>query len=68
MDWALYSTLFGLGLAGGLFSGLLGIGGGILMVPLLLYLPPLAHEGDVHKDSWVMDAIPGWALAPMENG
>ncbi len=41
MDWALYSTLFGLGLAGGLFSGLLGIGGGILMVPLLLYLPPL---------------------------
>ena len=25
----------------GFFSGLLGIGGGILMFPLLLYVPPL---------------------------
>lgn len=29
-----------LGLAGGFFSGLLGIGGAIIMVPLLLYVPP----------------------------
>ncbi len=41
MEFALYSTLFGLGFVGGLFSGLLGIGGGILMAPLLLYVPPL---------------------------
>lgn len=34
-------TLLGLGLLGGFFSGLLGIGGGIIMVPLLLYVPPL---------------------------
>ncbi len=31
----------GLGLATGFISGLLGIGGGIIMAPLLLYLPPL---------------------------
>ncbi len=34
-------TLLGVGLVGGFFSGLLGIGGGVLMVPLLLYVPPL---------------------------
>jgi uncharacterized membrane protein YfcA len=33
--------LFLLGLLGGGLSGLLGIGGGIIMVPLLLYIPPL---------------------------
>jgi len=32
-----------LGLMGGFFSGLLGLGGAILMVPLLLYVPPLLH-------------------------
>jgi uncharacterized membrane protein YfcA len=32
--------LFALGLLGGGLSGLLGIGGGIVMVPLLLYVPP----------------------------
>jgi uncharacterized membrane protein YfcA len=32
--------LFVLGLLGGGLSGLLGIGGGIVMVPLLLYVPP----------------------------
>lgn len=30
-----------LGLIGGFFSGLVGIGGGIIMVPLLLYIPQL---------------------------
>ena len=33
--------LFLLGLLGGGLSGLLGIGGGIIMVPLLLYIPPM---------------------------
>jgi uncharacterized protein len=31
-----YGRLAGIGLAGGLFSGLLGVGGGVVMVPLLV--------------------------------
>ena len=37
----IYVLLSGLGLITGFLSGLLGIGGGIVMAPLLLYLPPL---------------------------
>lgn len=40
-------TLFLLGLTGGFFSGLLGIGGGIIMVPLLLYIPSLVGIGAI---------------------
>lgn len=36
-----YVFLFFAGSLGGFFSGLLGIGGGIIMFPLLLYFPPL---------------------------
>jgi uncharacterized membrane protein YfcA len=36
-----YVFLFFAGSLGGFFSGLLGIGGGIIMFPLLLYLPPI---------------------------
>lgn len=39
-DVGLLATLFSLGLFGGLLSGLIGIGGGIVMFPLLLYVPP----------------------------
>ncbi|MFN3429302.1 MAG: TSUP family transporter, partial [Candidatus Sericytochromatia bacterium] len=33
--------LFAIGLLGAFFSGLLGVGGAILLIPMLLYLPPL---------------------------
>jgi len=38
---AIYVLIGGLGLVTGFLSGLLGIGGGIVMAPLLLYVPPL---------------------------
>jgi uncharacterized membrane protein YfcA len=37
----LFALLAGLGFVGGLLSGLLGIGGGIVLVPLLLFVPRL---------------------------
>jgi uncharacterized membrane protein YfcA len=45
MDPSLAFLLLTLGLITGFFSGLLGIGGGILMAPLLLYVPPLFRLG-----------------------
>jgi len=38
---SLYLLIGGLGCITGFLSGLLGIGGGIIMAPLLLYVPPL---------------------------
>jgi uncharacterized membrane protein YfcA len=40
VDTGLLATLFLLGLCGGFLSGMVGIGGGIVMFPLLLYVPP----------------------------
>ncbi len=37
----IYVLIGGLGIVTGFLSGLLGIGGGIVMAPLLLYVPPL---------------------------
>jgi len=34
-------VMVGLGLTGGFIAGLLGIGGGIIMLPLMLYIPPV---------------------------
>lgn len=45
MDIGFFATLLALGLVGGFVSGLLGIGGGIIMVPLLLYVPPALGVG-----------------------
>jgi hypothetical protein len=40
MALALATTLIGAGILGGFSAGLLGVGGGVLMFPLLYYLPP----------------------------
>ncbi|MBI2863335.1 MAG: sulfite exporter TauE/SafE family protein [Chloroflexi bacterium] len=40
LDWTFAATVFFLALGVSFASGLLGIGGGIIMTPLLLYLPP----------------------------
>lgn len=47
MTALLLFVLFIMGVIGGLFSGLLGIGGGIIMVPLLLYVPSLIGFDDI---------------------
>ena len=40
-------TLAGVGFFGAFFSGLLGIGGALVMLPLLLYVPPLVGVGQL---------------------
>ena len=45
MTTTLLITLGGLGLCGAVVSGLLGVGGAIVMIPLLLYVPPLLGVG-----------------------
>jgi hypothetical protein len=42
---ALVATLAALGLVGALIAGLLGVGGALVMIPLLLYVPPLLGVG-----------------------
>jgi uncharacterized membrane protein YfcA len=37
----LFAVLFLIGLCGSFFAGMLGLGGAIILVPMLLYLPPL---------------------------
>jgi len=44
---ALTSTLLGVGFLSAFFAGLLGIGGALVMIPLLLYVPPLVGVGQL---------------------
>jgi len=43
----LFFTLFAVSLAGGFFSGFLGIGGAVVMVPLMLTVPPILGVGEL---------------------
>ena len=45
MSAAFGAALFALGLVGAFVAGLLGVGGAIVMIPLLLYVPPLLGVG-----------------------
>lgn len=47
MTVSLALTLVGVGFLGAFFSGLLGIGGALVMFPLLLYVPPLLGVGQL---------------------
>lgn len=47
MDAAFYLFLLLVGASVGFLSGLLGIGGGIVMFPLLLYVPPLLNYSGI---------------------
>lgn len=51
MDAALFLFLASVGATVGFLSGLLGIGGGIIMFPLLLYAPPLLGLGAIDVKS-----------------
>ncbi len=45
MNVAFLLTLLGLGVSGAFVAGLLGVGGAIVMIPLLLYVPPSLGVG-----------------------
>lgn len=51
MTVELAATLAGLGLLGAFVSGLLGVGGAIVVIPLLLYVPPLLGVGQLDMKS-----------------
>jgi len=43
-------TLFVLSLIGGFFSGLLGVGGAVVMIPMMLAIPPLVGAGQLNMN------------------
>lgn len=45
MTFSFAVALTGLGFAGAIVAGMLGVGGAIVMIPLLLYVPPLIGVG-----------------------
>jgi len=51
MDAAQFAFLLMVGALVGFLSGLLGLGGGIIMFPLLLYVPPLLGLGSIDVKS-----------------
>jgi hypothetical protein len=44
-EYGLLVTLFVIGVTGAFFSGMLGLGGAIILVPMMLYIPPLLGVG-----------------------
>ena len=54
---AMFNVLFVLGLVGGFLSGLLGLGGAIIMIPLMLFVPTLLGVGTLS-----MKAVAGLSM------
>ncbi len=48
-------TLFIISFLGGFFAGLLGVGGAVVLIPLMLYVPPLVGAGElsIHQVSGI---------------
>ncbi|MDD2986643.1 sulfite exporter TauE/SafE family protein [Flavobacterium sp.] len=61
MTTTTFLLLLGIGLLAGLLSGLIGIGGGVIMVPLLLILGLSQHQAQ--GTSLTVLAVPVTALA-----
>src|SRR3989440_8406775 len=71
MTLALALTLLALGFVGAFVAGLLGVGGAVVMIPLLLYAPPLIEGGALDIKSvagvtmtQVLVAAPAGGVAP----
>lgn len=47
MDWPFLVTLFLIGLGGSFVSAMTGLGGAIIIVPALLYIPPMLGVGNL---------------------
>ena len=47
MDWSFLITLFIIGLIGSFISAMTGLGGAIIIVPALLYIPPMVGVGNL---------------------
>lgn len=56
-DAALLGVTVAIGLGGGIAAGFLGVGGAILLIPLLIFVPPLLQVG-----RFEMDVIAGMTL------
>jgi len=47
LDWSFLITLFIIGLIGSFISAMTGLGGAIIIVPALLYIPPMVGVGNL---------------------
>ncbi len=45
MDWIQFLTLTGIGIFAGILSGIFGVGGGIIIVPALVYFLDMSQKG-----------------------
>lgn len=61
MDFPLYLVIFFLGLIISILSGMIGIGGGIIIAPALLYIPPALQVGQSDRKLYGRGSV-SWLL------